>query len=69
MEKCEYCFGWFAPPNRADQAPTRKHWFCCDSHRSQFNQGFVVCQCCENSRMKQNQIVCNWCHINVYGCK
>jgi len=62
MERCEFCFNYFNPPARADQAAKRKHWFCNDSCRSQFNQGYVRCQCCNKNRMKHNQIVCNKCH-------
>lgn len=62
MEICEFCLKEFRPPNRSLQAPRRFNWFCSDSHRSAFNQGFLMCQCCKKKRMKKNDIVCKKCH-------
>ena len=68
MERCEYCDKWFESSFMQEVTP-RKHWFCCDSHRTMFFQGRRLCLCCEKSSRGANQCVCEWCHVNVYGGK
>ena len=66
IKKCEYCHKEFNPPAREDQAATRIYWFCCDSHRALYNMGRRLCESCEKSSRKINQLVCNWCHKNAF---
>jgi len=66
--RCDLCNEWFDPPGRTIQAPDRKGWFCRDSHRFQYvTKGRRLCLCCETAFRDKNQLVCNWCHVNVYG--
>jgi len=61
LTRCEYCN---VPlfPNSKRIAPNQKHLFCCDSHRSLFRMGRVLCQSCGEKSMKKNNLVCRSCH-------
>ena len=65
MERCEFCDKWFETSFR-QETNHRKHWFCCESHRSMFTMGRTLCLCCEQSSKGINQLVCNWCHKHVF---
>jgi len=68
MEQCKLCLKWFEPVGRTFQAPNRKGWFCCDSHRLQYvTRNRRLCMCCEKNFKNVTQIVCNWCNKNIYG--
>lgn len=70
LEQCLLCLKWFEPVGRAEQAPNRKGWFCSDAHRKQYvTRNRRLCLCCETAYKDANQIVCDWCHVNLYGGK